>query len=173
MSRPESDLAAAPKQIPASEPEQRSFVFGAERDAAIVSVQPVSFGMFARKDVSAPDVRLPEKTIQLDDALQRSGTETSEEGPASAVIEGLTASMRQVISKPLHLPEIDLDVEVTIRLQFWVLPDGSVGEVIPLQRGDVRLERAAIQYLKSWRFTPLSSGNQPVWGIIPITYRLR
>ncbi len=73
--------------------------------------------------------------------------------------------MRQVISKPLHLPEIDLDVEVTIRLQFWVLPDGSVGRVIPLARGDVRLERAAIQYLKSWRFTPLSSGNQPVWGL--------
>lgn len=171
-SRPESDLAAAPKQILAFEPEQRSFVFGAERDAAIVSVQPVSVGMFVRKDVSAPDVRLPEKTIQLDDALQRINTETPEEGPASVVIEG-PASMRQVISKPLHLPEIDLDVEVTIRLQFWVLPDGSVGEVVPLQRGDVRLERAAIQYLKSWRFTPLSSGNQTVWGIIPITYRLR
>jgi hypothetical protein len=55
---------------------------------------PFLLECFVRKDVSAPDVRLPEKTIQLDDALQRINTETPEEGPASVVIEGPASSVR-------------------------------------------------------------------------------
>ena len=92
----------------------------------------------------------PEETIQI-------------EGPASA---------RQVVYRPSRLPSVTLDRDVTIRLKFWVLPDGAVGDVVPLQRGDVRLEQAAIQYVKSWRFTPISSG-ETVWGIIPVKYRLK
>ena len=92
----------------------------------------------------------PEETIQI-------------EGPASA---------RQVVYRPSRLPSVTLDRDVAIRLKFWVLPDGAVGDVVPLQRGDVRLEQAAIQYVKSWRFTPISSG-ETVWGIIPVTYRLK
>ena len=60
-----------------------------------------------------------------------------------------------------------------IRLKFWVLPDGTVGEVVPVQRGDLRLEQAAIEYLKNWRFTPVDPAQPPMWGIIPITYTLR
>ena len=82
------------------------------------------------------------------------------------------ASARTVSYRPTRLPNVTLDRDVTIRLKFWVLPDGSVGEVVPLQRGDVRLEQAAIQYVKSWRFTPVSD-NETVWGIIPVKYRLR
>ncbi|PIE35512.1 hypothetical protein CSA56_03975 [candidate division KSB3 bacterium] len=63
-------------------------------------------------------------------------------------------------------------MEVELRLKFWVLPDGTVGEVVPLQRGDVRLERAAIQYLKSWRFTP-APDSRTAWGIMPIKYTLK
>jgi TonB family protein len=68
---------------------------------------------------------------------------------------------------------VELEVEVDIRLQFWVLPDGTVGDVIPLVRGDLELERAAIEYLKNWRFTPVDPDQPPVWGIMPITYTLR
>lgn len=172
LSRPGSALPAIPAQSPALKPAQRSLIFGAETGSSGLSAKPGSFGMFVRKDAPVSEIKSPQKTIQLDDALQQIRTDASEQDHISLAIEG-PASMRQVISKPLRLPEIDLDVEVTIRLKFWVLPDGSVGEVVPLQRGDIRLERAAIQYLKSWRFTPLSSGNQTVWGIIPITYKLR
>jgi len=172
LSRPGSALSAIPEQSPSFKPGQRSLVFGATTDPSVLPAKSVSFGMFVRKDSPVPDARSPQKTIQINDALQQIKKDMPEEDSTSLAIEG-PASMRQVISKPLRLPEIDLDVEVTIRLKFWVLPDGSVGEVVPLQRGDIRLERAAIQYLKSWRFTPLSSGNQTVWGIIPITYKLR
>ena len=78
-----------------------------------------------------------------------------------------------MISKPANLPRVNIEREVTIRLKFWVLADGTVGEVVPLQRGDVRLERAAIEYLKGWRFTQATPGSPMVWGIIPITYKLQ
>lgn len=95
--------------------------------------------------------------------------ETPPEEPIQ--IEG-PASARQVVYRPSRLPSVTLDRDVTIRLKFWVLPDGTVGDVVPLQRGDVRLEQAAIQYVKSWRFTPISS-DETVWGIIPVKYRLK
>ncbi|GAK51345.1 hypothetical protein U14_02588 [Candidatus Moduliflexus flocculans] len=98
----------------------------------------------------AREVAPPEDVVQI-------------EGPASA---------RKVAYRPARLPSVTLDRDVTIRLKFWVLPDGTIGEVIPLQRGDIRLEQAAIQYVKSWRFTPIS-GSEAVWGIIPVKYRLK
>jgi len=101
-------------------------------------------------EVSHEDTAPEEETVQI-------------EGPASA---------RQVAYRPARLPSVTLDRDVTIRLKFWVLPDGTIGEVVPLQRGDVRLEQAAIQYVKSWRFTPIS-GSETVWGIIPVKYRLK
>ena len=74
--------------------------------------------------------------------------------------------------KPAKLPTVKLDRDVTIRLKFWVLPDGAVGDVVPLQRGDVRLEQAAISYVKGFRFTA-SSGKDAEWGIVSVKYRLR
>jgi TonB family protein len=109
-------------------------------------------------------------TLQEDDALERIVTEEADS--SSFTIEG-PASKRVVLYKPTWFPEVNIDVEVDIRLKFWVLPDGSVGEVLPLQRGDVRLERAAIEYLKNWRFTPVSSDRPQVWGIIPIKYKFQ
>lgn len=84
-----------------------------------------------------------------------------------------TVWKRQVIYKPEQFPEVHLDrnMEVEIRLKFWVLPDGTVGEVIPLEpRGDIRLERAAITYLKNWRFNPLPPDSPKIWGIVPVKF---
>jgi TonB family protein len=66
-------------------------------------------------------------------------------------------------------------VETEIELTFWVLPDGMVDRAIPSVKGDSELERAAIQYLKQWRFAPLSK-DQPQaeeWGTIPIKFRIQ
>ena len=116
---------------------------------------------------SAPTKTLPQTVDETAQVVREEETPPEEtiqiEGPASA---------RQVAYRPSRLPSVTLDRDVTIRLKFWVLPDGTVGDVAPLQRGDVRLEQAAIQYVKSWRFTPISSG-ETVWGIIPVTYRLK
>ena len=107
-------------------------------------------------------------TLQEDDVLEA----IDEMDASSFTIEG-PASKREVMYKPTRLPEVHIDVEVDIRLKFWVLPDGTVSEVIPLQRGDVRLERAVIEYLRNWRFTPVAPDAPEVWGIIPIKYKLQ
>jgi TonB family protein len=108
---------------------------------------------------------------QQDDVTQQATSEGHEDDETSFKIEG-PASRREVIYKPSRLPEVTIDMEVDIHLKFWILPDGTVGEVVPLQRGDIQLERAAIQYLRSWRFT-LSPDGREVWGIMPIKYKLR
>ncbi len=137
---------------------------------SLPSNQP-TFGISVAKQRLRPVIEEPKKLAQQSDAIQGVVTQTGDEGTVESEIEG-PASRREVVYKPLHLPEVSLDMEVELRLKFWVLSDGSIGEVIPLQRGDFRLERAAIQYLKSWRFTPAEDGRK-VWGIIPIKYKLQ
>ncbi len=50
--------------------------------------------------------------------------------------------------------------QIDIRLKFTIMPDGTVGSVLPLTKADATLENLAITYLRQWRFEPLSP-NQP------------
>jgi TonB family protein len=72
-------------------------------------------------------------------------------------------------------PQIKVKVEAEIELTLWVLPDGTVDRVIPSVKGDTELERMAIQYLKQWRFAPLSKDQSQTeqWGTIPIKFKLQ
>jgi TonB family protein len=81
------------------------------------------------------------------------------------------AADRKVVFKPKP-PVVTVTVEATITLKFWVFPDGTVGKVVPLVKGDATLEQIAISYLKRWRFTPLSSSEpqEQEWGTIPIKF---
>ncbi|OGL45869.1 MAG: hypothetical protein A2161_16430 [Candidatus Schekmanbacteria bacterium RBG_13_48_7] len=85
-------------------------------------------------------------------------------------IKGPVAN-RKVIYKPKP-PVANVSVEATITLKFWVFPDGTVGKVIPLVKGDAALEQISISYLKRWRFTPKSSSEsqEQEWGTIPIKF---
>jgi protein TonB len=58
-----------------------------------------------------------------------------------------------------------------IRLKFWVSPEGRVTKIVPLQKGDPRLERAAMDALWRWTFTPLKE-NIVMEGVIPFTFKL-
>ena len=84
------------------------------------------------------------------------------------------AGKRKIIYKP-EIPEVKIDREGEVELKFWVLPDGSVGSVFPLLRGDAELERIAINYMKQWRFNPLNEGGSTVeqWGTITVKFRLK
>jgi TonB family protein len=83
-------------------------------------------------------------------------------------------SERRVVFQP-PLPEVRLTAETEIELKFWVLPDGTVGRVIPLRKGDTQLEAIAISYLKQWRFEPLTTPGTPEeqWGTIPFKFLVR
>lgn len=65
--------------------------------------------------------------------------------------------------------------EVDIKLEFTILPDGTVGTIIPKIKADARLENAAINSLRQWRFEALT-GNQRIAeqkAIIVFPYRLQ
>lgn len=60
----------------------------------------------------------------------------------------------------------------TIRIQFTVLRDGTVDKMFPLEKADPRLERAAMDALRQWKFNPIQDNIVQV-GIITLTFKLR
>ncbi len=132
------------------------------------------------RDLAGPSREKPEDAVRglEEEVLSKEFLRLSEVKPRQAsepalVIEGPAAS-RRVIFKPAF-PEVPLGGESEIALKFWVLPDGTVGRVVPFKKGETRLEAMAIQYLKRWRFSPLPPGTPPreEWGIIPFKFVLR
>jgi outer membrane biosynthesis protein TonB len=65
--------------------------------------------------------------------------------------------------------------EIDIRLRFTILPDGTVGTILPLTKADTRLENAAINSLRQWRFEPLSGSQRQSEqaAVINFPYRLQ
>lgn len=65
--------------------------------------------------------------------------------------------------------------EVNIKLRFTILPDGTVGTIVPVMKADTRLENAAINSLRQWRFEALSSNQKQVEqsAVIVFPYRLQ
>ncbi len=65
--------------------------------------------------------------------------------------------------------------EIDVKLRFTILPDGTVGRIIPLIKADARLETAAINSLRTWRFEPLGSDQKQVeqTAVITFPYRLQ
>ncbi|UDF05104.1 energy transducer TonB [Asticcacaulis sp. AND118] len=63
--------------------------------------------------------------------------------------------------------------EGTVQLRLQVRADGSVGEVqVQSSSGSMRLDRAAIDAVKRWKFRAATKGGQPVdsWAVVPITF---
>jgi protein TonB len=65
--------------------------------------------------------------------------------------------------------------EIDIRLKFTIMPDGTVGNIIPLIKADTRLESSAINSLRQWRFEPLAPSQKKIeqTAVIVFPYRLR
>jgi len=65
--------------------------------------------------------------------------------------------------------------EVNIKLRFTILPDGTVGTIVPVMKADTRLENAAINSLRQWRFEALSSNQRQAeqTAVIVFPYRLQ
>jgi TonB family protein len=86
--------------------------------------------------------------------------------------EGITgpAALRQVLFRPAS-PSVTVERETAVLLKFWVRTDGTVGRVVPLRKGDPRLEAVAVRFLKGWRFNPLEEKADEQWGTISIVFR--
>lgn len=79
---------------------------------------------------------------------------------------------RVVLQKKIPVYPPGVNTSGTIRIKFTVLPDGTVDKMIPLEKADPRLERAAMEALRQWRFNPIKN-NIAMEGIITMAFRLR
>ncbi|RKY88260.1 hypothetical protein DRQ09_03135 [candidate division KSB1 bacterium] len=68
-----------------------------------------------------------------------------------------------------------INKEVTIKIKFFVLPDGTVGDMIPLEKGESTLENLCMEALKKWRFNKLESIAPQVKqeGVITFKFQLK
>lgn len=82
---------------------------------------------------------------------------------------------RRIYSSPLPTYPAGVSKEIDIKLRFSILPDGTVGTIIPLIKADTRLEMAAIYSLRQWRFEPLPAGVKRIdqKAVIIFPYRLQ
>jgi protein TonB len=81
--------------------------------------------------------------------------------------------MRKIYS--YFLPDYPEGVskEIDVRLRFTILPDGTVGKIFPLIKADARLELAAINSLRQWRFEPLPPNVKQIEQTVVITFPYR
>lgn len=98
------------------------------------------------------------------------------DGPGTAPyqIEG-QAARRVVIFKVIPEYPENLQEQATIKISFTVLPNGQVGEMMPVIKSDAELERVTLDALRQWRFSPLPpyEPQLPEKGIITFRYLLR
>jgi Gram-negative bacterial TonB protein C-terminal len=79
---------------------------------------------------------------------------------------------RKIYSYVLPAYPPGVNKEINIKLRFSILPDGTVGTIIPLTKADTKLEDAAINSLRQWRFEA-APGNLEQVAVIVFPYRLR
>ncbi len=94
------------------------------------------------------------------------GMETGVIGQAEAVnftIEGEIAGRMLLVNPLPEYPE-GLNRNATIRIQFAVLPDGSVSSagMVPVRKENATLEELAMNSLRLWRFSPQPAGNEQI-----------
>jgi TonB family protein len=89
-------------------------------------------------------------------------------------IEG-DAANRRILSQVLPAYPPDLQREAVVRIRFWVLPDGRIGQMIPVKKGDPQLETLTMQAMRQWRFNALSSSDEQknAQGVITFVYKLK
>ena len=89
-------------------------------------------------------------------------------------IEG-DAARRTILNQVLPQYPPGYQKEAVVKIRFTVLPDGSVGPMIPVQKGDPELEEITMRVLRQWRFNPLPPGveQKSVQGVITFRYQLQ
>jgi len=89
-------------------------------------------------------------------------------------IEG-EAAERQILTKVLPQYPPGLTQEGVVKIRFTILPNGLIGEAIPILKSDARLEKTTLEAFRQWRFNPLPAGapQETVEGVITFRYVLK
>ncbi len=88
-------------------------------------------------------------------------------------LSGPVARIRKVLYRP-PLPRISLTRDVSVKLKFWVRPDGSISRVETVKIGDLELVNVAEKYLQQWRFSilPAELPQKEQWGTVTVVFRV-
>lgn len=120
----------------------------------------------------------PQKTeplIKEDEAGKGKEDSGEGEGNYGFEIDFGGKGMRKIYSYSLPAYPNGVSKEIDVKLKFSILADGTVGKILPLIKADTRLEQAAINSLRQWRFEPLPE-NQNVkqqYAVIIFPFRLK
>ncbi len=77
---------------------------------------------------------------------------------------------RDPLVKPIPSNTVGMDAVITVR--FEVIPDGTVGRIIPIRRMNSGLEFEVMKTLRTWRFSRLPDEvpQQAQWGTIRFAF---
>ncbi len=120
------------------------------------------------------DKKEKEKPKESEDSKNQGDNKTGDEGTSGFQLDFGTFGKRKIYN--FNLPEYPDGVykEIDIKLRFTIFPDGSVGKISPLVKADTRLENAAINSLRLWRFEPLPKNQKSEQtAFITFPYRLK
>ncbi|MGK9477871.1 energy transducer TonB [Melioribacter sp. OK-6-Me] len=133
--------------------------------------------------VKRADKKNEEKTKEIEndgkvtEENKYSGTEVTGEGVGGFGFELDFGGkgIRKIYSYILPDYPEGVSKEIDVKLKFTILPDGTVGKIIPLIKADAKLEMAAINSLRQWRFEPLPQNAKQTeqTAIITFPYRLQ
>ncbi len=100
-----------------------------------------------------------------------SGNEAGGLGSSVAfAVQWAGGGSRKLLSGDVPAYPPGVNVSAQIKLRVVVLPDGTVRSAAPGQKGDTRLENAAIGKVKLWKFEPLLGAQQQVEQICTVTF---
>lgn len=86
-------------------------------------------------------------------------------------IQWLQGGTRRKIAGDLPSYPEGVNIEVQIKIQAIVTADGAVKVLGPLQKGNTKLEEAAMKELRFWRFEPLGPSQPQVEQPCVVTFR--
>ena len=127
------------------------------------------------KEVAEERTELSTETVTTNKTTVEDGNNSEVEGKFGFDIDWGGKGTRKIYSFILPQYPAGVKKEANIKLQFTILPDGTVGTIIPKMKADTRLENAAINSLRQWRFEALSSNQKQVeqTAVIVFPYRLQ
>jgi TonB family protein len=166
-------------EIPVSESARRyqPLAKDAEERVRGVSVPPAD-----KIGRALPKVRAGERETPGVDKLLQAGPKPKGPGVTTAPLGGASEQpfeilwegpTREILSGPLPEYPPGISKEVRIRLEFQVLPDGLVGMITPVAKGETTLENLAMEALRTWRFNPLDRNQPQVIQSAVITFVFR
>lgn len=159
---PKAAPVPAPKKMPAKKP-AKAVTRTAVKTPARLSAKPLK--------TAAPSERA------ITTALHQTAAPNTAQKPASDAIAPPSADAKAAQNRAPAYPSLSRKKKEqgTVLLKLLVKADGSVGSISVLKSsGFSRLDQAALQAVKHWRFTPATQQGKNIdyWYEMPMTFAL-